>query len=140
MQVAGKPKAAAERVYGEVRLPARQVERVRAKLGTVMAGMRKEAEAEVVRQRRRLAKLAEEREKLLHAYYAEAVPLDLLHSEQERLSAETAQAEHQIEIAEASVGDVDDTLGKATRLARRLRARLPKSARPPAPSVEPGAL
>jgi hypothetical protein len=60
--------------------------------------------------------LSEEREKLLHAYYAEAVPLDLLHSEQERLSAETAQAEHQIEIAEASFGDVEETLGKALDL------------------------
>jgi hypothetical protein len=107
---------AVERVYGDVRLPARQVERVRAKLGTAMAGMRTEAEAEVARQRRRLAMLSEEREKLLHAYYAEAVPLDLLHSEQERLSAETAQAEHQIEIAEASFGDVEETLGKALDL------------------------
>jgi hypothetical protein len=59
--------------------------------------------------------LGEERERLLHAYYAEAVPLDL-HSEHERLSAETAQAEHQIEISEASFGDVEDTLGKALDL------------------------
>ena len=81
-----------------------------------MAGMRKEAEAEIARQQRRLAKLGEEREKLLHAYCAEAVPLGLLHSEQERLSAETAQAERQIEIAEASFGDAEDTLGKALDL------------------------
>jgi site-specific DNA recombinase len=105
---------AVERVYGEVRIPARHIERVRAKLGTAMAGMRTEAEAEVARQRRRLAKLGEEREKLLHAYYAEAVPLDLLHSEQERLSAEAAQAERQIEIAEASFRrHRGHTLGKA---------------------------
>ena len=107
---------AVERVYGEVRLPARQVERVRTKLGEAMAGMREQAEAEIVRQRRRLMKLSEEREKLLHAYYADAVPLDLLHSEQERLSTETAQAERQIEVAEASAGDVEDTLSKALDL------------------------
>jgi hypothetical protein len=59
---------AVERVYGEVRLSARHVERVRAMLRTAMAGMREQAESEVARQRRRLMKLSEEREKLLHAY------------------------------------------------------------------------
>ncbi len=107
---------AVERIYGDVRLPRRQVERVRRRLGEAMAGMREQAEAEVSRQRRRLAKLGEEREKLLRAYYAEAVPLDLLQSEQERLSAEAAQAERQIEIAEASLGDTEDTLDKALDL------------------------
>ncbi|HYC82285.1 MAG TPA: recombinase family protein, partial [Solirubrobacterales bacterium] len=107
---------AVERVYGEVRLTVRQAERLRAKLGQAMAGMRRASEAEVARQRRRLAKLGEEREKLLHAYYAEAVPLDLLHSEQERLSSETAQAERQIEVAESPSGDAEDTLGKALDL------------------------
>jgi hypothetical protein len=54
-------------------------------------------QAEVARQRRRLAKLKEEREKLLHAYYAGAVPVDLLRSEQDRLTSETRQAERHLE-------------------------------------------
>jgi hypothetical protein len=33
--------------------------------------------------------LNEKREKLLHAYYAGAVPVDLLRSEQDRLASET---------------------------------------------------
>lgn len=40
--------------------------------------VRGQAEDEATRQRQRLAKLGEEREKLLHAYYAGAVPVDLL--------------------------------------------------------------
>jgi DNA invertase Pin-like site-specific DNA recombinase len=107
---------AVERAYGDVRLPGGQVERVREKLGKALAGIREQAEAEATRQRQRLAKLGEEREKLLHAYYAGAVPVDLLRSEQDRLSTETSQAERHLEAAEASVTDVEDTLGKALDL------------------------
>lgn len=89
---------------------------MREKLGQAMAGMRTAADAEVARQHRHLAKLGEEREKLLRAYYAGAVPLELLRSEQERLSTETAQAERQIEVADASSGDAEDTLAKALDL------------------------
>ena len=78
--------------------------------------MREQAEAEAARQRRRLAKVNEEREKLLHAYYADAVPVDLLRSEQDRLAAETRQAERHLEAAEASFGDIASTLAKALDL------------------------
>ncbi len=107
---------AVERVYGEVRLPREQTERIREKLNHALAGMQKQAEAEATRQRQRLAKLTEEREKLLHAYYAGAVPIDLLRKEQDRLTTETSQAERHIEVAEASFADIEDTLGKALNL------------------------
>jgi DNA invertase Pin-like site-specific DNA recombinase len=61
---------AVENAYGDVRLPRKQTERVRGKLSHALGGMREQAEAEATRQRKRLAKLTEEREKLLHAYYA----------------------------------------------------------------------
>lgn len=79
-----------------------QAERVRGKLSHALGGMREQAEAEATRQRKRLAKLTEEREKLLHAYYAGAVPIDLLRQEQDRLTTEANQAERHIEVAEAS--------------------------------------
>ena len=107
---------AVERAYGDVKLPRKQTERIRAKLGKAMSGMREQAEAEATRQRRRLAKLTEEREKLLHAYYAGAVPVDLLRQEQDRLTTETNQAERHLEVAEASFTNVEDTLGKALDL------------------------
>ncbi len=78
--------------------------------------MQGQAEAEAARQRRRLAKLGEKREKLLHAYYAGAVPIDLLRKEQDRLGTEAAQAERRLEAAEASFGDIETTLGKALDL------------------------
>lgn len=107
---------AVERAYGEVKLPRRQAEQTRAKLKHVLAGMREQAEAEATRQRARLAKLTEEREKLLHAYYSGAVPVDLLRAEQDRLTTEAGQAERHIEAAEATFVDIEDTLGKALDL------------------------
>ena len=107
---------AVERAYGDVKLPRKQTERIRAKLGKAMSGMREQAEAEAMRQRHRLTKLNEEREKLLHAYYAGAVPVDLLRQEQDRLTTETNQAERHLEVAEASFADVEDTLDKALDL------------------------
>ncbi len=47
--------------------------------------------AEVNRQQRRLARLEAERRKLLEAYYADALPLDLFRAEQERISRELAK-------------------------------------------------
>lgn len=108
--------AAVENAYGDVRLPRKQTERVRGKLSHALGGMREQAEAEATRQRKRLAKLTEEREKLLHAYYAGAVPIDLLRQEQDRLTTEANQAERHIEVAEASFTDIEDTLGKALDL------------------------
>jgi site-specific DNA recombinase len=107
---------AVEDAYGEVAIEREQTDLVREKLDVALGGMREQAEAEAARQRRRLAKLNEEREKLLHAYYAGAVPVDLLRSEQDRLASETDQAERYLEVAEASFGDVADTLAKALDL------------------------
>jgi site-specific DNA recombinase len=108
--------AAVEDAYGEVAIDREQADLVHEKLEVALTGMREQAEAEAARQRRRLTKLNEEREKLLHAYYAGAVPVDLLHSEQDRLASETRQAERHLEAAEASFGDIADTLAKALDL------------------------
>jgi hypothetical protein len=78
--------------------------------------MRTQAEQEAARQQRRLAKLTDERTKLLHAYYQNAIPLDLLHQEQERISTQTANAEAQLQTAHRSATDVQATLQKALDL------------------------
>jgi len=78
--------------------------------------MRQQAEEDVTRQQRRLAKLTDERTKLLHAYYQGAIPLDLLHQEQERISTQTAAAEAQLHTAQRSASDVQATLQRALDL------------------------
>lgn len=66
--------------------------------------------------RANVCKVNEEGDKPLHAYYAGAVPVDLLRSEQDRLASETRQAEHRLKTVETSFGDIADTLTKALNL------------------------
>jgi site-specific DNA recombinase len=86
------------------------------KLDQALAGMRTQAEQETARQERRLAQLTDERTKLLHVYYQGAIPLDLLHQEQERIVGQIAAAEAQLAIAQRSATDVQSTLDKALDL------------------------
>jgi site-specific DNA recombinase len=54
------------------------------------------------RAERRLGLLSEEKEKLLRAHYADAVPLDLMKKEQARIGAEVATLERKLEAASAN--------------------------------------
>ena len=78
--------------------------------------MRAQADVAATRQRRSLAKLDDdnERENLLRTDYAEAKPVDLLRSEQDRLTLETERVERHLEVAETSHTDTP-----RTRSARR---------------------
>jgi DNA invertase Pin-like site-specific DNA recombinase len=107
---------AVEHLYMHIAPPAEHLETIRVKLDHALAGMRKQAQQEVARQQRRLAKLTDERTKLLHAYYQGAIPLDLLHQEQDRITTQTASAETQLATAQRSATDVQTTLDKALDL------------------------
>jgi site-specific DNA recombinase len=107
---------AVEHLYAHVAPPAEHLETIRVKLDQALAGMRTQAEQETARQQRRLAKLTDERTKLLHAYYQGAIPLDLLHQEQNRIVGQIAGAEAQLAIAQRSTTDVQGTLDKALDL------------------------
>ena len=107
---------AVERTYAHLAPPTAHIQTIRSKLDHALAGMRTQAEQEAARQQRRLAKLTDERTKLLHAYYQNAIPLDLLHQEQERISTQTANAEAQLQTAHRSATDVQATLQKALDL------------------------
>jgi chromosome segregation ATPase len=107
---------AVEHLYAHVAPPAEHLETMRVKLDQALAGMREQAQQEAARQQRRLAKLTGERTKLLHAYYQGAIPLDLLHQEQDRITTQTASAETQLATAQRSATDVQTTLDKALDL------------------------
>jgi site-specific DNA recombinase len=107
---------AVEHLYAHVAPPAEHLETIRVKLDHALAGMRQQAQQEAARQQHRLAKLTDERTKLLHAYYQGAIPLDLLHQEQNRITTDTATAEGQLALAERSTTDVQTTFDKALDL------------------------
>ena len=65
------------------------------------------------RSRTHLARLDKERRKLLAMAYAEAIPMDLLKSEQERIAREQAQAERQLATATQSGVEVEQFYAKA---------------------------
>jgi hypothetical protein len=79
-------------------------------LGEELSKLRLDAERERKAQERRLRKLEAERKKLLEAHYADAIPLDLLKSEQDRLTAEIANAEGRLAEIEADFKTVEANL------------------------------
>jgi hypothetical protein len=78
--------------YATIQLPAEDVATLRAFVGDEMSKLRLDTQRERKRQNHRLAKLTDERKKLLEAHYADAIPLDLLKSEQQRLTREINNA------------------------------------------------
>ncbi len=100
--------------YATVQLKEQELVEVRAFLEEELSALRLDGERERRVQDRRLIGLFAERKKLLDAHYADAVPLDLLKSEQERLTRE-------IESAEGRLAEVEGDFRKAeTNLQRAL--------------------
>jgi site-specific DNA recombinase len=103
--------------YATVQLPEAEVARLRAYLGDELAKLRKDSERERLMQTRRLGQLEGERKKLLDAHYADAIPLDLLKSEQDRLTAEVANAEGRLAEVESDFQKAEANLARALRRA-----------------------
>jgi hypothetical protein len=61
--------------------------------------------------------LREERKKLLHAHYADALPLELLKEEQDRITCELNQAESVLASARANFARIEAMYNKALDLA-----------------------
>ena len=89
--------AAVAAYYGSVQLPAAEVARLRDYLGQELAKLRADAGREQSVQERRVRQIEGERQKLLTAHYADAIPLDLLKVEQDRLTQEITHAESRLQ-------------------------------------------
>jgi site-specific DNA recombinase len=68
------------------------------------------------RQKRRIDQLQWERQKLLQAHYADALPLDLLRTEQQRITSEIEGAERLLAQAEADIATVTKAVERALDL------------------------
>ena len=90
---------AVEKFYAQVQLPAEQAATLAANLREHLSGQHEELARDREHAQRRLATLEAEREKLLQAHPADAVPLDLLRREQHRIAAEIEQAEQTLSIS-----------------------------------------
>ena len=99
--------------YATVQLPAEEVERLRAFLGGELATLRKDADRERGVQERRLRKLQGERQKLLQAHYADAITLDLLKCEQDRITTAMAAVEGRLAVIAADFKTAETNLHRA---------------------------
>jgi site-specific DNA recombinase len=99
--------------YATVQLPAEEVERLRAFLGQELAKLRCDADREHGVQERRLRKLQDERQKLLQAHYADAITLDLLKREQDRITTAMAAVEGRLAAIAADFQTAETNLHRA---------------------------
>ena len=99
--------------YATVQLPEKELVDVRAFLEEELSKLRLDSERERTAQERRLSNLEGERKKLLEAHYADAVPLDLLKSEQVRLTCEVANAEGRLAEVESDFKKAEGNLQRA---------------------------
>ena len=107
--LAGDAEALVEDLYRQIQLPRSWVSRLTEELEAEIVERQAEASERRVRLTKTLAKLAEERGKLLQAFYANAIPLDLLKAEQDRIGA----------AEQAGQGRARDDGGRPRRLAGR---------------------
>ncbi len=102
-----------EEFWQDVRITPERSEELRAVLKEGLADTRADAEREQRLQKRRIEQLTTERKKLLDAYYVGAVPMDLLHSEQERISSAMTQAQKRLDDSSQEFGNIELKLNRA---------------------------
>jgi site-specific DNA recombinase len=108
--------------YGTIQLPAELGEIIERKLRGDLQAHYADARAQRTRHERQRARLLKERDKLLQAHYAEAVPLDLLRSEQKRITAQLAQIDQDLTSSDDHQALIEDNLRKALDLASDCQA------------------
>src|SRR5207245_2774388 len=86
--LAGDTEALVEDLYRRVQLPPSWTEKLAEELETEIVERQAEASESRVVLTKKLARLADERQKLIRAFYANAIPLELLKAEQDRVSRE----------------------------------------------------
>ena len=111
-----------EDLYRRVQLPESWVKRLTEELEAEIVDRQAEASEGRVVLTKKLARLADERRKLLHAFYANAIPLELLKSEQDRISREEQAARSELDVTEQDLEGWQDVLRMAIRLAGNCHA------------------
>jgi site-specific DNA recombinase len=106
-----------DRIYQRVQLPPDVVARIETELRNEIAIRQRRTVDERDRHTTRLTALDAERHKLLDAYYANAIPLDLLKAEQDRITREAHRTQQQLDNANADLNEWHQTLTLAAKFA-----------------------
>jgi site-specific DNA recombinase len=120
--LAGDAEALVEDLYDRIQLPPSWVSRLTEELEAEIVERQAEASERRVMLTRTLAKLADERGKLLQAFYANAIPLELLKTEQDRIGIAEHAAKDELQTTEGDLEGWQDVLRTAIRLAGNCHA------------------
>jgi site-specific DNA recombinase len=120
--LADDAEALVEDLYRRIQLPASWVSRLTEELEAEIVDQQAEASELRVAMTKKLATLADERGKLLRAFYANAIPLELLKAEQDRISVAERAAKRELETTEDDLSGWQDVLSTAIRLAGNCHA------------------
>jgi site-specific DNA recombinase len=99
--------------YRRFQIRPEHAEQIRRGVTLGLANNQQEAERSMKRAVARRARTEDERQKLLQAHYAGAIPADLLTSEMNRLTRALIDAEREIKAAQAGTRDLENTLEQA---------------------------
>ncbi|HEV8556833.1 MAG TPA: recombinase family protein, partial [Actinophytocola sp.] len=108
--------------YANFHLPPERAEQIREAVREELASQQDESARSLKRALKRKQRVQDERQKLLQAHYAGAVPQDLLASEMKRLTRELVEADVEITAAKASSSHVEATLTAALTAAGNCQA------------------
>jgi site-specific DNA recombinase len=103
--------------YRQFRIKKQHAEQIRQAVRDELAHQEIEARSSLLRATKRKQQVQDERQKLLHAHYAGAIPQDLLTSEMYRFTRSLAEAETEITAAKATNSEVEATLEAALKTA-----------------------
>jgi site-specific DNA recombinase len=112
-----------EDLYQQIQLPVSWVNRLTEELEAEAVERQTDASERRVVPTRTLARLADKRGKLLQAFYANAIPLELLKTEQDRIGVAEQAAKDELQSAEA--------ISTAGRTSSGRRSGSPATATPP---------
>ena len=113
-----------EQVYGGLKLSERQENQLRTALERELTDEVSFSVEKAAMARRRLAHAQHEREKLLQAYFADALPLEVFKREQTRIAKEIDSAQAEIAEAESTDSPYREMLETALSYMRRCPAGL----------------
>lgn len=99
--------------YRQVQLSAKGIERAAKAVLDELADQRADTDRKRKQHTKKLQLLKAERHKLLQAHYADAVPVDLLKSEQERITAELAGVQAALKVTIANAERLQTTANNA---------------------------
>ena len=105
-----------EELYSMVRLPDELVAQIEHELEEEVAKREEHRARLAANLEKRLGRLEQERSKLMEAFYADAVPLDFLKREQERITAETALLEGELATLSERIAEAEELVRIGLRL------------------------